>query len=417
MSSFITELRPRRRAPSLGSAEARERWVHRRVGITWGLLFLNTLTFSSGTWNSLPLIVPIPTAIGKLLTQGALPVALLLALTVNRRIVIRPNVFLCLLSLLVVEAFVAGLHPAGHVIGTLYRTFRLAGFVATLWLLTPWWGRRDMLLLRCHLRWLYVGLGSVLLGILIAPGHALAQNGRLSGAIWPMFPTQIAQYAAVAAGLTVVLWLARLLSGRVTLAGVAVAVAILLLTHTRTALVGLVAGILVAGLSLFTINARVRKFFATGVIAVSIAVVTVAGVVSTWLARGENAQGLTTLTGRTNFWNLVLNLPRTRFQEIFGFGMTNASINGLPIDSNWLASYLMEGLFGVVVCAMILAFLFVAAFFQPHGVQRALALFLVTYCTVASYTEVSFTQASTYLLHLTVAASLLVMPLVGRRAA
>ena len=232
-----------------------------------------------------------------------------------------------------------------------------------------------------------------------------------------MFPTQIAQYAAVAAGLTVVLWLARLLSGRVTLAGVAVAVAILLLTHTRTALVGLVAGILVAGLSLFTINARVRKFFATGVIAVSIAVVTVAGVVSTWLARGENAQGLTTLTGRTNFWNLVLNLPRTRFQEIFGFGMTNASINGLPIDSNWLASYLMEGLFGVVVCAMILAFLFVAAFFQPHGVQRALALFLVTYCTVASYTEVSFTQASTYLLHLTVAASLLVMPLVGRRAA
>ena len=65
------------------------------------------------------------------------------------------------------------------------------------------------------------------------------------------------------------LWLARLLRGRVTLVGVTFAVAILLLTHTRTALVGLVVGILVAGLSLFTVSARVRKFFSTGAAAVS----------------------------------------------------------------------------------------------------------------------------------------------------
>ena len=42
--------------------------------------------------------------------------------------------------------------------------------------------------------------------------------------------------------------------------------------------------------------------------------------------------------------------------------------------------------------------------------QRALALFLVTYCLVASFTEVGFTDASTYLLELTLAASLLVPP-------
>ena len=146
--------------------------------------------------------------------------------------------------------------------------------------------------------------------MLIAPGHAFAFDGRLEGVIWPMLPTQVAQYAGIAAGLTVVLWLARLMSGRVALVGVTVAVAVLLLSHTRTALVGLVAGILVASLSLFTVNSRVRKFFATGAVAVSIGVVTVAGVVTTWLSRGENAQGLTTLTGRTNFWALVLNTPR-----------------------------------------------------------------------------------------------------------
>jgi hypothetical protein len=225
-----------------------------------------------------------------------------------------------------------------------------------------------------------------------------------------MEPTQVAQYAAVAAGLTVLLWMTRRLSGGIAIAGVTVASAILLLSHTRTALVALVAGILVAGLSLFTINARVRRFFMACAAAVSIAALTVAGAVTTWLARGENAHGLATLTGRTNFWTLVVSAPRTGFQEIFGFGLSNASINGLPIDSNWYASYMMEGLFGVVVCAMILGWLFVNAFFQPRGIHRALALFLLTYCTVASYTEVGFADVSTYLLHLAVAASLLLVP-------
>ena len=402
----VTTLRYRPGAGSLDSAEARARSVRRRVGVAWALLYFNTLTFVPGG------LLHIPSHVGKAIAQGVLPLALLVALTVNPKIKLRPNVFLCLVCLLVVDTVItvaSAPHP-----GELYRTFRLAEFVVGLWLLTPWWGRDDMLLLRCHLRCLYVSLGSVLLGLLVAPGHALAFDGRLSGVIWPMAPTQVAQFAAVAAGLTVVLWLARVLGGRVALAGVIFALAILLLTHTRTALVGLVAGILVAGLSLFTVNARVRKFFASIVAAVSVGVITVSSVVAAWLARGENAEGLTTLTGRTSFWELVLNTPRTRFQEIFGFGLSNASIDGLPIDSNWLASYMQEGLFGVVVCAMMVVWLFVAAFFQPRSAWRALALFLVTYCLLDSITEDAFTDASTYLLHLTVAASLLIPPLTSR---
>ena len=65
-------------------------------------------------------------------------------------------------------------------------------------------------------------------------------------------------------------------------------------------------------------------------------------------------------------------------------------------------------MFGVVLCATILLFLLVTAYFQPRGLKRALALFLVAYCLVASFTEVGFTDASPYLLDLTVAASLLV---------
>jgi len=79
----------------------------------------------------------------------------------------------------------------------------------------------------------------------------------------------------------------------------------------------------------------------------------------------------------------------------------------VSIDSNWYAAYLDQGVFAVVVCATILVFLFVTAYFQPRGAQRALALFLVTYCLVASFTETGFSQPSTYLLELTLAASLL----------
>jgi hypothetical protein len=400
--------RRRPRVTSLNSAEARDRSVRRRVGAAWALLFLNTLTYAPVPG----LLLHIPSHVGKGIAQGAMPLALLVALSANPRVRLRPNVFLCLVCLLVVDTVITVVAVPG--LGADFRTFRLAEFVAALWLLTPWWGRSDMLLLRCQLRCLYVTLGSVLLGLLISPGHALAFDGRLEGVIWPMTATQVAQYGAVAIGLTVILWLARLVGGRVTLVGITFAMAILLLSHTRTALVALVAGILVAGLSLFTVNARVRKLFAAGVTAVSIVVITLSGVVVTWLARGENVGGLTTLTGRTNFWALVLNTPRTRFQEIFGFGLSNASVNGHPIDSNWLAAYMQEGLFGVVVCVTILAWLLVTAFFQPRGVRRALALFLVTYCMLASFTEDTFTDASTYLLHLTVAASLLIVPFTRR---
>jgi hypothetical protein len=103
------------------------------------------------------------------------------------------------------------------------------------------------------------------------------------------------------------------------------------------------------------------------------------------------------------------------FQQIFGFGLTNGSVNGLPIDSNWLVAYLEQGLFGVVVCAAMILFLLVTAFLQPPGTRRALALFLVTYSLVASFTQVGFAQPTTYLLELTLAASLLATPVPGFR--
>jgi hypothetical protein len=406
MSLSVAAFRPGRSVTTPGPAEARERSVRRRVGIAWGLLVLDVLTFYPGGS-----FLPIPSVVGKALTQGALPLALLVAMTVNRRVIVRPNVFLCLVCLLVVETFVSSLQTPD--LGPMYRTFRFAEFVVALWLLTPWWSRRDLLLVRCHLIALSVVLGTVVLGLLVAPGHALG-GGRLSGVLWAIPPTQVAHYAAVTTGLVVVLWLSGYLRGRVALLVVVVGGTMLILTHTRTALIAMVTGILVAGLSLIVAKARVRKFFAVASVMVSIAIITLSGFITTWLARGEGTQQLTELTGRTKVWGPLLAFPRDKFQVIFGFGLSNSSFNGLPIDSNWLASYQEQGLFGVTVCAVMLLFLLVAAYFQLRGVQRALGLFLVAYCLVASFTEVGFTDASTYLLELALAASLLVSPVAAR---
>ncbi|MBV9794179.1 MAG: O-antigen ligase domain-containing protein [Actinobacteria bacterium] len=419
MAIAVSAFNPRRAQVRRRSAAARERWARIRVGTVWALLVLNVLTFYGVTWDNQKLLLPIPSALGKLVAQGALPLALLMAMTVNRRLVIRPNVFLGLILLLVVEAALTMLrheYVAETLFGTIFRTSRLAGFAATLWLLTPWWGRRDLLLVRCHLTALGVILGSVVLGLLVAPSHAL-EGGRLAGALWPIPPTQVAHYDAVTLGLVALLWLSGRLSGKIALAVVVPAVAMLFMTHTRTALFAMVLGLVVGGLSLFAARSRVRKAFLTVGLVVVVGGLTLAGVVTHWLVRGQDAQQLSALTGRTTVWSLVLNYPRTWFETAFGFGLSNNSFNGLPIDSNWLATYHDQGLAGIVLCAAMVLFLLITAYFQPRGAPRALALFLVVYCLVASFTETGLSQPSDYLLEMALAASLLVTPLAGRRPA
>lgn len=380
-------------------AQVLDRSVRRRLGTAWALLFFNTLTYTGAD------IIPLPSKLGKIGPQAVLPLAILILLSINPKIKFRPNLFLFFFCLLCVDAMVSAAELGA--LGTALRTFRLAEYLFALWLLTPWFGRADMLLAKYQLRALWVTLISVLIGLITSPGFALF-GGRLRGTFWPVYPTQLAQYGAVAAGMIVVLWMGRKASGRATLAGVTLGIAELLLSHTRTALVGLVAGLIVAGISLS--NARVRRFFTTTAAIAAVGVVIAASAVASWLTRGEGVEGLRTLTGRTNFWEAVLNTPRTPFQEIFGFGISNASVNGLPIDSNWLSAYMEEGILGVLICALVLLALFAAILLKTSGLARALALFLVTYVLVASFTEDAFSDVTTYVLHLTVAASLIPLP-------
>jgi hypothetical protein len=370
----------------------------------WAALFLNVLAFSG-----LPTLIPIPVTVGQLLTQGALILAFLLALLANPRGVIRPSLFLILLSVLAIVALMVSIHNQ-FFLGSTFRACRLIGFVTILWLLTPWWGRADFPLLRAHITCLRIVIATVLVGAVVAPGAAFSYEGRLSGALWPIPPTQVAHYAAVLLGCTAVLWLGGAVRGRTAWLTLIAAGATLIGAHTRTALIAMVVGLVIAAASMFIGHARVRRASAALVVLAVVAASLFAPLIIAWFWRGQTSEDAAQLTGRTKVWTEILGLDRSWWQDVFGFGLSNKSFNGLPIDSNWLAVYLDQGWFGVAIDAALLLILIFLAVTHRRGIRRAAALFLVTYCLVASITETGLGDASPYLLHLVVAASLLAAP-------
>lgn len=372
------------------------------VGVAWALLVVNTLG-SQGAQTFLP----VPQPVYQLVTMGSLLGAFGLALVLNPRVRLRPNAYLLLLSLLLVVSVVA---TVGQEVGFggLFRCWRLAMFLATLWLLTRWWDG-TLAFVRYHIRAYAAVLVTVVVGLVVAPGLALPETygGRLTGALWPLTPPQVGQYAAVVAGLTLVLWLSRRTDHVSTLAIALPAVGLVLLSYTRTATLGLVVGLVVAGVSLALTTSRARRFIAGAAVTGALVAVAFAGAVQTWFLRGQDEENFANLTGRQKVWDALLGAERTPSELAFGTGLGNKSFDGLPIDSGWLAVYQEQGLVGVAIVAAFLLTLLAVAFLRPPSPARACAVFLIAYCLMASYTEVGLGDASPYLLHLAVAASLL----------
>lgn len=380
----------------------RDAAVPRLVGLVWLLLMVNVLGFQPIAG----MLIPIPKAFGQLITIAALMGAFALALLLNPRIQARPNGYLTLLSALAVVAVVTS-STLDSGIGGLLRAFRLTVFVAALWLLSRWWSG-DLRFVRYHVRVLGAVMLSVLLGIVVAPGVALAD--RLIGVLWPFPPTEVGQYAAVATGLAIILWATRNLDNASAALVAVPGVAMLLLSHTRTALFGLVVGLAIALLSLVRASARSRRAIAVTTGVGGLVGLMFSSAIMTWLRRGQDEDALESLTGREKVWNALLAEERTLGEQLLGVGLTNKSFDGLPIDSSWLATYHELGLVGVGINVAMLLVLLVTAALRPPSATRACAVFLILYSAVASYTEVGLGDASAYLLHLAVATSLLLSP-------
>ncbi|GGV28044.1 membrane protein [Streptomyces griseoflavus] len=377
----------------------------RAVGTAWGLLVLNTLG-SAGAKT----IVPLPRSLIQMVTMGALVAAFALALAVDLRLRVRPSAFLFLLTLLLVPSVLASASLESG-FGALFRCARLTFFIATLWLLSRWWDGGTAFV-RHHIRMYFLVLCSVAAGLAVSPGAALPDlyGGRLVGALWPLTPPQIGQYAAVITGLTVLLLLGRRTDRGSAALVVVPALVLLALTHTRTATLGLIAGLAVAIGSLVLTSAAARRFFTWAVLVAAVAAVGFGSLLQAWFLRGQSQENFTSLTGRAKVWDALLAAPRSTPEFLFGSGLGDKSFGGLPIDNSWLAVYHEQGVTGVTLVAAMIAVLGGVALLRPPSLSRACALFLISYCAIASYTEAGLGDASPYLLHLTVAASLLAAP-------
>ncbi|MGH3822806.1 MAG: O-antigen ligase domain-containing protein, partial [Pseudonocardiaceae bacterium] len=303
----------------------------RFVGVIWLLLVINVLGFLPGS----SLLVPIPRPVGQMITMGSLALALGLALVLNPRVRIRPSAYLLLLSLLVLVSIASSIRLESG-FGALIRCVRLVEFVATLWLICQWW-HGDLRFARYHIRTLGAVLLTVLAGLAIAPGKAFSgPGGRLVGAIWPIPAPQVGLYCATVTGLCVVLWITRDIDRRSAAVITLPAVGLLLLSHTRTALLGLLSALLIAGLSMAFTNARARRSLVVAAGVGGVVAVAFGQVVQNWLQRGQDAEELANLTGRQKVWDLLLAKERTVGEQAFGVGPTDKSFAGLPIDNSWL---------------------------------------------------------------------------------
>ncbi|MFD8325588.1 O-antigen ligase domain-containing protein [Streptomyces lydicus] len=375
------------------------------VGTVWGLLILNTLG-SAGAQT----IVPLPRSLIQMVTMGALVAAFTLALAVNLELRIRPSAYVSLLTLLLVTSVISSAN-LGSGFGALFRCARLALFVGTLWLLSRWWDGGPAFV-RHHIRMYLAVLGSVAAGLVVSPGAALPDlyGGRLVGDLWPLTPPQIGQYAAVITGLTVLLVLGRRTDRTSAAVVIVPSVVLLALTHTRTATLGLLLGLALAIGSLILTSAAARRFFAWAVLCAAVAAVAFSSALQAWFLRGQSQENFSNLTGRAKVWDALLAAPRTTWQQLFGMGMGDKSFGGLPIDNSWLAVYHEQGLIGIALVAAIIIVLGGVALLRPPSLPRACAIFLISYCAIASYTETGLGDASPYLLHLALAASLLAAP-------
>ncbi|WP_329124849.1 O-antigen ligase domain-containing protein [Streptomyces sp. NBC_01465] len=375
------------------------------VAAVWGLLILNTLG-STGAVT----VVPLPRSLIQMVTMGSLVAAFALALAVNLRLRIRASAYVLLLTLLLVPSVISSAHlEAGF--GALFRCGRLALFVGTLWLLSRWWDG-GLTFVRHHIRMYFAVLATVAAGLVISPGTALPglYGGRLVGALWPLTPPQIGQYAAVIIGLTALLLLGRQTDRASAAVVIVPSLVLLALTHTRTATLGMIIGLVVAIGSLLLTSASARRFFTWTVVCATVAAVGFASALQAWFLRGQTQENFSNLTGRAKVWDALLAAPRTTSEQLFGVGLGDKSFGGLPIDNSWLAVYNEQGMIGVVIVAVIFVVLAGVALLRPPSVQRACAIFLITYCGIASYTEAGLGDASPYLLHLALAASLLATP-------
>ncbi|NYJ06264.1 O-antigen ligase family protein [Petropleomorpha daqingensis] len=184
-------------------------------------------------------------------------------------------------------------------------------------------------------------------------GLPTLSSGRLSGGIPPLTPNEMALLASI-----VVLFVAwRVVlgeSGWLRAGAALVALGIIWVTGSRTALLMLLVALAVMALHM----RRARVGLVTGalvVAAVGSVVVITTGVLGSFIER--NGTGTSTLDSRFIAWRAAATWADNVWQLVFGGGLSVKIIqvqgqwwNEQPLDSSWVSALVQTGLLGLLVC-------------------------------------------------------------------
>lgn len=240
---------------------------------------------------------------------------------------------------------------------------------------------------------------SVLAGVVLAPGLAwqgggVSQSGRLVGAFLPMMAPRVGEIGAVLAGLAVILWTQRKIGLLVLVPAVAAGSSLIVFSHTRTAALALVLGLLVAfGTTLASPAGRRGLGLVAGALALTLPFLPK---IIDWILRDQNPEQIQKLSGRTTVWDFILSQPYDLRLFWIGHGIGDkkillrrgeGDINVMPIDNSWLDSYWETGVVGTALTALAVLAALVYALKTPGRAARACSGFLMIYVMVASVNE------------------------------
>jgi hypothetical protein len=387
---------------ALGS-DAHELTAHERrtAALVWILVFGSCLA-----WTGRPdFVIVLPPRVEQLGTAIAVVLAFWLALKLNPRLRLRGSWPVWLYALLPIVALMPALSGSAGGLGTVARASRFLFALVALALISPVWRSDPWVIVNAHTRALRLCIGAALISLAIG----LGQNGegRLISQVPALQPPQVGQFAAVLAGMCAIQMLSH--SPRLPRCPLwfALAVVALLLSKTRTPLIAGAVALGVALLLLAVSHSRAREVVVTLILLGPALYLIMEPAVQAFLTRGQGDELLSTLTGRTLAWARVHDFPRTGFQELFGIGYGDKSIDGLPIDNGYLAAYHEAGKIGLVIVCTAMAVITLRAFAYPKAANRAMAIFLVGFVAVASYTETGIGDMSAYVMHVLLAGILL----------
>jgi O-antigen ligase len=209
-----------------------------------------------------------------------------------------------------------------------------------------------------------------------------------------MMAPRVGEIGAVLAGLTVLLWAQRKVGPLVLAPAVAVGICLIVFSHTRTAAVALLLGLLVAfGATLTSPAGRRGLRLVAG--SLCLALPFLPGIID-WTMRDQNSAQIQKLSGRTTVWEFILSQPYDPQVFWLGHGIGDkkillrrgeGDINVMPIDNSWLDSFWETGAVGAALVALAVLAALVYALKTPGYAARACAGFLMTYVMVASVNE------------------------------